>query len=421
MKTRISMKGRQFYINDKPVYAELDTVKPDVHGMLMNMRMIQGVFDDRVNPRRFDRFGKIFNPEKNTDDLIASLDDWYAYGLRAITVGFQGGGPCFTTDSYTVENSPFSPDGRELDSAYAARMKRIIDAADARGMVVICSFFYGVQSRLLESDRAVMSATGTAAGWLRDNGLTNVIIEIANEHDVEAYKCHPVLYTDKGIVDLIDIARRESGGMPIGCSGTGGYFSKAIAEASDAIFIHGNDQTRGQLYNLIQKAKAVKPERPLIINEDSQSLGNMQTAMEEGVSWGYYNNMTKQEPPSDWGITEGEDRFFALRMAENLGIPVELPEPEERFYLQGLEKDMAQDGKRWIRLAALYPETVHRVDFYRNGEKVGAAYDEPFMLCAVGSNWIQRPYPETIQKGEVWKAAIHLTDGTVVEKEVQVQ
>lgn len=426
MHTLLTTSGRQFLINSKPIYQELDGCAPQYHGMLMNARMIQGVFDDKADPRRFDRFGRVFDPQQNTDDLISALPDWYAHGLRAITVGFQGGGPCYTIDSSTIQNSPYSADGTQLDTAYAARMERLILAADKLGMVVICSFFYGLQSRLLADDASVIRAVKTASNWLRENSFTNVIIEIANEHDITPYSCHPILYDEAGIAQLIEIARRESGGMLTGCSGTGGYFSEVIAKASDVILLHGNDVSRHKVYEMIQKAKAVTPERPLLINEDSAALSNMQVAIDEGVSWGYYNNMTKQEPPADWSITEGEDKYFALRMAAMLGIAGSDMPLEDQFYLQGLEPDATCDGKRWIRLASLHPEQIVRVDFYRNGAKVGTSYDDPFMLTPYmlrynASNWLQMPFPDTIQTGEQWEATVHLVDGNTVRKAIKVK
>ena len=90
MKTKLSIQQDRFFINGSPVYSELKQVNPAYHGLLMNARMIQGVFDDKQDVKRFDRFGKLFSPEQNTDELIAALPQWYEKGLRAITVGFQG-------------------------------------------------------------------------------------------------------------------------------------------------------------------------------------------------------------------------------------------------------------------------------------------------------------------------------------------
>ena len=73
------------------------------------------------------------------------------------------------------------------------------------------------------------------------------------------------------------------------------------------ILIHGNGCTRQRLYNMIQTVRSWGLKRPIVCNEDSQAIGQLQVAFQTGVSWGYYNNMTKQEPPTDWSITPGED------------------------------------------------------------------------------------------------------------------
>ena len=413
--TVLTKKSEKFYINGRLVYDEIPGCPDSAKGLLMNARFIQGVFDDAADVARYHRFARKFDPDKNTDELISALPAWHAMGLRAFTVGFQGGGPCFTIANETIHNNPFGEDGTVIDPAYLSRMERLILAADRIGMVVIVSLFYGSQTRFLKDDIAVIAAVKTAANWLRDKGFTNVIVEIANEHDILPFRVHPILYTADGIVQLIHIAQRESGGLLTGCSGTGGYFHESIAQASDVILIHGNDQSRQKLWNLIQKAKAIKPERPVVVNEDSQALSNMRVCLDEGVSWGYYNNLTKQEPPADWRITEGEDSFFARRVALAVGLEKQDPPIQEQYYLQGLEKNADADGKRWIRLAALYPERIDRVDFFREGKLAGRAYDDPFVMNSVGSNWYQRPFPEEIKPGEKWMAVVTQSDGTVIE------
>lgn len=416
-QTKLSIIEDKFYMNGNLTYAEIPGCTHQ--GLLMNARFIQGIFDDKTGMERYQRFGRHFDAEKNTQELIAALPEWYAAGLRAITVGFQGGGPCFTIDNFTIENNPFGRDGVQIDPAYLTRMDRIIRAADAIGMAVIVSLFYGAQSRFLEDDRAVENAVRYTARWLKENTYKNVIIEIANEHDVDCFAVHPILSREEGIVKLIRFAREESGGMPVGCSGTGGYFSKKIAEESDVILIHGNGQNRSRLQLLINKAKAVRPVRPVVINEDSQAISQLEVTFQNEVSWGYYNNMTKQEPPVDWGITKGEDTYFALRMKEYLGIErAELPF-EEQFYIQGLEKEMVCEGKRFVRLASLYPEKINYVEFYRNGVFLERAYDDPFSVNYM-ENWLQGPV-EDIQAQEVWEAVIYLHDGRKVIKTVQVE
>lgn len=418
MKTKLSIKGSKFYINGKLTYSDLENSKPKVHGLLMNARFIQGIFDDKAAPERFNRFGRIFDPDKNTDDLIAALPEWYDYGLRAFTVGFQGGGPCFTTDNKTIKNNPFGKNGESLDPAYIDRMDRLIKAADDLGMVVIVSYFYGDQVRRLESGQAVVNAVKTASNFLRDNAYTNVIIEVANEHDIGAFNDHQILQTAEGMSVLIDIAHKESGGLPVGCSGGGGYTNEEVSKASDVILIHGNGQTRQHYYNMIKQVKEWCPDKPIVCNEDSQAIGNLAVALQTQTSWGYYNNMTKQEPPTDWTITEGEDRFFAYRMAEGIGIEIPELAKEEQYYLQGFEKEMEYEGKRWIRVASLYPETIDYVKFYKNDDLEYVCYDEPFAVN-FKCNWLQ--IGSKAQRGDEWKAVIYLSDGDIIEKKEEVK
>ena len=74
------------------------------------------------------------------------------------------------------------------------------------------------------------------------------------------------------------------------------------------------------VYNMIRDIQSWDLNRPIVINEDSHAIGQMEVTYHTRTSWGYYNNMTKQEPPADWSVTKGEDTFFAHRMAEGIGI-----------------------------------------------------------------------------------------------------
>ncbi|MAF10021.1 hypothetical protein CMK11_06170 [Candidatus Poribacteria bacterium] len=418
--TSIDVRGEAFLINGAPTYAEIDGSDPAAHGLLMNARFIQGVFDDRAQPERFARFGhEEWDAEGNTDRLVDALPAWHAHGLRAFTVGLQGGGPVFTIDDWrTIDNNPFGADGRCFDAGYAGRLDRLIRGADAAGMVVIVSFLYASQGPRLRDGRAVRSAVATASRFLRDGGYSNVIIEVANEHNLNGFSNHPIVQSVEGITYLMDLARQESGGMLVGCSGTGGYASREVADASDVILIHGNGCSRQRYYDLVRTTQAYGLGRPIVCNEDSPCFSRLGVAYQTRTSWGYYNNLTKQEPPADWSITPGEDVFFARRMAEGIGIDLPPLEPGDEYYLQGFEPDITLDGKRWVRLASLYPEKVDRVEYWRNGERIDVAYDEPFFVD-YRTTWIQGPVIERADDRE-WRARIFQTDGAVVEKVVNV-
>lgn len=412
--TVISIQGQHFFINGQKTYAEIPGSPAAVQGLLMNARFIQGIFDDRVDPSRFNRFGRIFDPEQNTNDLIAALPQWQAYGLRALTVGLQGGGPCFTTDNKTIDNNPYGADGLKIDPAYLGRLDRLIRAADAIGMVIIVSFLYPGQLPRLQDDKAVENAVRSAARFLRDQAYGNVLIEVCNEMDID--KAHPIVHQPAGMVGLINLARQESGGLLTSCSCAGGVSFPEISQASDFILIHGNGCTRQQLNNLISKVRSESPGKPVICNEDSSAIGQLQVAFDTQSSWGYYNNITKQEPPADWSVNPGEDHFFAVRMATGLGIACEKVAEADQYLLQ--YHDLAERSIYWLRLAALYPEKIDRVEFFLNGNKVYTCYDEPYMLnyCV---NFFQLPWHRQ-SAAERWTAHIHLHNGQLIEKSITI-
>ena len=414
-KTKVAVQGVDFLINGKKTYSDIPGSKKKSHGLLWNARFIQGIFDDKANPGRFARYGfDSWDREAQTDRLITALPDWYKYGLRAFTVGIQGGGPCYTINNKTIDNNPFGEDGKSFDPAYAARLHRLIKAADKIGMVVIVSYFYGNQTSRIKGGIAVKNAVLTASRWLKEKGYTNVIIEIANEMDINAFDDHAIVQEPEGMAVLLEMAREESGGMLVGCSGGGGYRNKEVSEASDVVLIHGNGQSRQNYSNMIQDVKSWTPNKPIVCNEDSQAVGQMEVAEKTHTSWGYYNNMTKQEPPTHWGVLPGEDLFFALRVALAVGIKVELPAFEDQYYLQGFEPEMTYENQRWIRLASLYPETINYVDFFKNGQLVYTAYDESFMVN-FHCNW--RQGATIVAPGDKWKAEINLRDGKIIVKE----
>lgn len=413
--TELTVKGQKFYINGKPVYDEIGK-SDNIKGLLMNARFIQGIFDDKNKPERFARFGMdTFDPDQNTENLKKALPEWYDYGLRAFTVGVQGGGPVNTINDWTtIDNNPYGADGTSFDPDYQKRLDKLIKAADELGMVVIVSLLYQAQSPRLKNGKAIRNAVKTGCSVLKNGNYSNVIIEVANEQNVGNFSRHPIVYSSEGAAYLIELAKKESGGLPVGCSSGGGDVYKEICEASDVILIHGNGCNRQEFYNLIKKIRNWNFNKPVVCNEDSPRFTQLEVTYNHFVSWGYYNNLTKQEPPPDWGITRGEDTFFARRMAEGIGISLPPLSEEDKYYFQGFKPDTVLGNKRWIRLASLYPETINYVEFYKNGKLYDISYEEPFMVN-YRTTWIQMPVKA--EPGDEWKAKIFLTDGKVIERD----
>ncbi len=261
--------------------------------------------------------------------------------------------------------------------------------------------------------------SGRRADSSGSSGRTNLVIEVANEQNVGEFRRHPIVFEPAGMAELLSLARTASGGLPVGCSSAGGVMFPDIAQASDIILIHGNGCTRQQYHRLVSQARSLGLNRPIVCNEDSPCIGQLAVAFNSASSWGYYNNLTKQEPPVDWGITPGEDLFFARRMARGLGIPVdELPQ-EARYMFQGFEPHMSWQGKRWLRVASEYPESIDFVEFLHEGAPIDVAYDEPFFLN-YETSWIARPIDAASGGRGKWVARIHLRGGEVIERENEI-
>ena len=419
-KTNYTISGTDFYINGKKTYSEIPGSDPKNHGLLFNNRFIQGAFDDKnpSNAGKYDRFGKVFSAEKNTDDLIKALPEWYDAGIRAITVGLQGGGPIFTFKDWSViETGCFSSDGKTIDEGYKNRITKIIKACDEIGMLVIVSLLYQAQIHLLNGGAAITQAIKTACEFLSGLDYNNIIIEIANEHDVGSFSKHPLIESGEGMGVLINLAKEWcKGRFAVGCSGGGGVCKKEVMENSDVILVHGNGLYAQQMYNFITSVREKEPDKPIVCNEDSQMFSQIEVAKATHTSWGYYNNMTKQEPPADWGITRGEDEYFAKRLTQ---LILSAPKTENEFYLQGFEMNNAIEGRRYIKLARLYPEQINFVEFYEDDKLLYTSFSEPFMLYAYNT-WEQAPY-YTDNKAKEFKAKIFLNNGEITVLSVDLQ
>lgn len=410
-KTILEIKKDNFYINGNKTYSDSSNV--NARGLLMNARFIQGVFDAQTHKEDFNRFGEIFDAEKNTDELIRALPEWYRYGLRAITVGLQGGGPCFTMDKIgDFKNNPYSENGESINSEYLRRLDKVIRAADEIGMVVIVSFFYICQADIFKDNSSVIEAVKNSMRFLVEQKYTNIMVDIANEHDFfERQNANEMIGKEENMVQLIKIAQEECNNMiPIGCSCLGGVLREKVALQSDIVLIHGNGCNRTGYYKLIKRAKELCPNKPIVCNEDSQVIENMIVSIDNHVSWGYYNNMTKQEPPVVWNVTRGEDQFFANRLAEKLGYDCDEIDEEDKIYLQGFEKNMTVDSRRWIRVASLYPELIDRVEYYVDGELKYTAYDKGFLMNFI---WTWRQGPLMDDEWNTFTAKIYKIDGKV--------
>jgi hypothetical protein len=335
--TVVSIAGDEFLINGRPTYAGRVWNGNKIQGLLLNARMVQGIFDDR-NANTAVRWvypdtGQ-WDADRNTREFIAAMPEWHRHGLLAFTVNLQGGMPLSDAKSQPWHNSAFEADG-SLQMDYLVRLERIIDRADELGMVVIVGYFYFGQDERLRDEAAVLRATDGATQWLADHGWRNVLVEINNECDIN-YD-HAILKPARvhELIERVKDATRDGRRFLVGTSYGGGTIpGENVVRTADFLLLHGNSTPEPKrIAEMVRRTRAVPgyTPKPILFNEDDhydfgKPENNFTAAIGEHASWGYYdqgaNNYADgyQSPPVQWGINTERKRGFFQLVGEISGV-----------------------------------------------------------------------------------------------------
>ena len=330
-RTEISIEGASFRINGRPTYPGQTFQGRKIEGLLLNSRMVQGIFDD-LNPETRPRWnypdtGK-WDPDRNTAEFIAAMPEWHAHGLLAFTINLQGGSPQGYSKAQPWHNSAFREDGT-LRGDYLARLEKILNRADQLGMVAIVGYYYFGQDQRLRDEAAVKRGVEQATHWLFSKGYTNILVEVNNECDVRAYD-HEILKPAR-VHELIRMVKSMTRGgrrFLVGTSWGGGAIPTSnVVEASDFLLIHGNGvKDPERIAQMVVRTRQVPGYRPMpiLFNEDDhfdfdKPVNNMLKALGEYASWGYFDPGESnykdgyQCPPVEWRInSERKQAFFRL-------------------------------------------------------------------------------------------------------------
>jgi hypothetical protein len=307
---------RSFYVRERAggpwrkTYAGPE-FQPGAAGRLMNLRITQGLFDDEW----LTEFP--FDPEKNTGRLIEALDTYKQHGILAINVSLQGGNPGYNREVAEIKRerhyklgpgkgayiSAFLPDG-SLKPSWMSRLLRLVRELDRRGMVLDLMYFYLGQDEVLENPEAVERAVRNATDWLIDHNCRNVIIEVANEHDINGWDHNRYIHENVG--DLIELirgrfrAKKAGFRLPISAS-TGGSMRvfDGVSDHADLVIIHGNGRTPEQKQKRVAELVAdPSMPGPIYMDEDdngrdttpenlAKELASCDAVFLQGGSWGY--------------------------------------------------------------------------------------------------------------------------------------
>ena len=338
-QTVVAIAGDDFQISGQPTYAGCTWHGHRIEGLLLNARLVQGIFDD-LNTNTVSRWaypdtGK-WDAERNTREFIAAMPEWRRHGLLAFTLNLQGGSPEGYSPSQPWHNSAFAADG-SLRADYCGRLERILNRADELGMVVILGYFYFGQDERLADETAVIRATDNATQWLLDHGWQNVLVEINNECNVNRYD-HAILRPNRvhELIERVQNTKRDGRRLLAGTSYGGGKVPETnVVRVSDFLLLHGNGVAQPErIREMARQTRAVPgyTPKPILFNEDDhfdfdQPTNNFVAAVSEHASWGCFDYRMKgegfdegfQSVPANWNLSSARKRAFFRLLAEITG------------------------------------------------------------------------------------------------------
>ena len=308
-----------------------------VRGSLAMVRVTQALFDDEwLNERSFD-------PALNTSRLIEQLDLFKQHGIAGVVVGLQGGDPGYATDVNGVERGPsadlgeksgalvsaYNPDG-SLKPDWMARLDRLIQAANQRGLIVCLVLFQQNQDESLESPEAIVAAARNVGTHLVELNARNVMIDVADAWDEPEGHWDHRRFIPRYVEFLIRSVRSEfqyaEFSVPIGASsGSGMLYPMSLARLCDMVLLQGDGRSAAD--KLARSRQFKQYGRPVLMVSDTngdrsttEELGRESAIAEAymyGASgWSYVPAKTANQFPFDYRLAESsviEDSWPANR------------------------------------------------------------------------------------------------------------
>ena len=362
--TELTIRGKEFVLDGQPTYPGRAFEGHRIQGLLFNVRAVQATFDD-ANPetRKYWAYPDtgVWDPERNVREFCQALPTWRTYGVLGFTINFQGGGPLYVPEIYqNYDNNGFTPEGK-LKPAYADRVSCVLRHADELGMAVIVGLFYWVNLLKMQDEAAIWRAAHEALEFLAGTGRRNLLIEIANEIEVVAKRTPYDIFKPERQPEMIEKLRAahptllySTSHMAFNVRPAQGQPPARLIETVDYVLLHGNGTRPPQLEAALQALQAMpafqQNPKPIVINEDSPAVPNLDAAWRNYASWGYYDQGFAgqaetedpytwyedkprwntgpfealsgfQTPPVNWGVNTPFKRAFFNRVAEVTGAP----------------------------------------------------------------------------------------------------
>lgn len=302
--TKLTISGTTLLVNGQNMSLGYSSA-----GMPTVVRTAQAIFDDELTTTQhywnYPDTGT-WDAERNTNEFVAQIPIWAASGIRMIALTMQGGQPWkgypgldgFGAGTQPWIVSAFNHDGT-LRPAWMARLKRVIDAADAHGMCVNVALFYQAQIGYLTTpdvNTAINVTIDAFVDWIIEHGYHNVLLEIANECDQGNFNATNI--DEASVSTLISRAQTRATNkgytLYVSCSQSALITPvSSIISQSDYIILHGNlPTTNAQTTTLIDNVRAtaayIAAPKPIFFNEVNRSTSVMDASLGDNAGWGFH-------------------------------------------------------------------------------------------------------------------------------------
>jgi hypothetical protein len=213
-------------------------------------------------------------------------------------------------------------------------------------MVVIVNYFYVKQARRFPNENVIRSVTEQVTGWLLDSGYQNILVDVANES--ASWWRNPPFEPENihKLIEIVQQTRLAGRRLLVGSSSGGGEEVPRgrWMEIEDFHMPHGNGLTPAELRRKLGKFKAGEffqsHPRPILINEDSVFIENLEAAIQEYSSWGFYHQGygSHYKDRMDWTTRERENRFADLTGFQTLPVNWGINDPWKKAFFERLKE-----------------------------------------------------------------------------------
>ncbi len=152
-----------------------------------------------------------------------------------------------------------------------------------------------------------------ATRWLRELGLANVVVEIANEHAHRGF-VHPVIRDPAGIAGLIRLCRETAPGLLVSASSLGnGRIAPELAAAVDFLLPHWNGTSVADIPARLAELR--RHGKPVVCNEDdktgAEAVAALQASVAHGAGYGLMLKDRNQTYPFRFDGPADDPVFYA--------------------------------------------------------------------------------------------------------------